>query len=487
MRIAKYFLAVSVFALFLTGCDVFQTLDQQPDNSLNRDQVFSTADGVRNVLQGAYDDMQGFMDDYTVFAALASDQARHTGSFPSWQDIDTHNISPDNPTIEDPWTDTYNAINTANVLIENVDASEFDELSSEEGEDIRAQARVIRAFAYHGLVRWYGGHDGLDEMGVPVVTSPTESTQDVQFPERATVGEVYDQIISDLEAAESSINTGSSVGDNPSGVGYADQNVARGLLARAYLYRASIKRRSGGNPDSDYQAAASYAQQVLQSGQTQLASLDGVYNSLNSDESLWELQYSSQDANGMSFFARPNGEGGRFEYGLDNSFVASLDSLDDRTNVNIKVAGGQPFIGKYFRIDGSDHHFLLRLPEIKLIRAEALIEQDFSNNKDEAIEHVNDIRRRAYNEENQGDPEPDFQEANAEIDPGDVTSVQQMRDIIREERRKELAFEGHRWHDLNRLGVTGQFVNLPSDTDRRWPIPQEELDVNENLTQNPGY
>jgi hypothetical protein len=486
MRIAKFFLTVSLFTLVLSGCDVFQTLDQQPDNSLNRGQVFSSADGVRNVLQGAYNDVQGFMDDYTIFAALASDQARHTGSYPSWQDIDTHNISPENGTIEGPWTDSYNAINTANVLIERVDASQFDDLSSGEAEDIRAQARVIRAFAYHGLVRWYGGHGGLDQLGVPLVTSPTESTQEVQFPERATVGEVYNQIISDLEAAESSIHS-EGIGDNPSGVGYADRNVARGLLARVHLYRASLKRRSGGSPGSDYQAAASYAQQVIQSGSAQLTTLDGVYNSLNSDESLWELQYSSQDGNAMSFFARPNGEGGRFEYGLDDSFVASLDSLDDRTSVNVKVAGGQPFIGKYYRIDGSDHHFLLRLPEIKLIRAEALIEQNFSNNKDEAVGHVNDIRKRAYNEVNEGGDQPDFQEAGAKIDPANVTSKQEMRDIIREERRKELAFEGHRWHDLNRLGVTGQFVNLPNKTDRRWPIPQEELDVNDNLTQNPGY
>lgn len=487
MRHHYNLLAASVLLLLASGCDVFQTLDQQPDNTLNQDQVFADAEGVRNVLRGTYDDMQGFMDDYAIFAALASDQATHTGSFPTWQDIDNHQVSPENGTIEGPWNSMYNTINTANVLIERVSASEYENLSEPAAADIRAQARVIRAFSYHALVRWYGGHDGLDQMGVPLITEPTQSVEDVQFPSRSTVGEVYEQIISDLEAAESSINTGSPIEQNPAGIGFADQNSVRGLLARVHLYRASILRRLGGSPTSDYEAAASYAQQVIQSDQYQLSTLNSVYNGLNSTESIWELQYSSQDANAMSFFARPNGEGGRFEYGLNSSFVASVDSLDDRASVNIKVVGEQPFIGKYFRLDGSDHHFLLRLPEMMLIRAEAIGELNFSSNKNEAIEYLNEIRRRAYNEANQGGDDPDFQQAGAEINPDDVTSRQELRSLIVQERRKELAFEGHRWHDLNRLGIVQQFISLPSDTDRRWPIPQAELDVNENLTQNPGY
>lgn len=480
-------LAVIALLLLASGCDVFQTLDQQPDNTLNRDQVFADAEGIRNVLRGTYDDMQGFMDDYTIFAALASDQATHTGSFPTWQDIDNNQVSPENGTIEGPWNAIYNTINTTNVLIERASASEFEGLSEPAAADVRAQARVVRAFGYHALTRWYGGHDGLDQMGVPIITEPTESVEDVQLPSRSSVGDVYNQIISDLEAAEGAINSGGAIEDNPAGIGFAGQNAVRGLLARVHLYRASIVRRAGGDPTSDYEAAASYAQQVIQSGQYQLSTLNSVYNGLNSNESIWELQYSSQDANAMSFFARPNGEGGRLEYGLNSSFVANVDSLDDRTGANIKVAGGQPFIGKYFRLDGSDHHFVLRLPEMMLIRAEALGELDFSNNKNEAVEYLNEIRRRAYNEANQGGDEPDFQEAGAEIDPADVTSKQELRSLVVQERRKELAFEGHRWHDLNRLGIVQEFVNLPSDTDRRWPIPQAELDVNDNLSQNPGY
>ncbi|MFB6285696.1 MAG: RagB/SusD family nutrient uptake outer membrane protein [Candidatus Bipolaricaulia bacterium] len=483
----RYFLVPSLALLLFAGCDVFQTLEQQPDNTLSQNQVFSDANGVRNVLRGLYNDLQGPATDYFIYAALASDQAVHTGSFPSWQDIDNHQVSPGNGSIEDPWVDTYNLINTANVLIARAKASDFENMSEEEAADIRAQARAIRAYGYHTLVQWYGGHDGLDQMGVPVITKPTSSVDDVQFPSRSTVGEVYNQIISDLKAAESAVNNGSAIGDNPAGDGFVDKNVVRGLLARAHLFRASIKRRAGGSPTSDYQAAADKAQQVIQSGQTQLSTLDAVYNGLNSSESIWELQFSSQDGNAMSFFARPNGAGGRFEYGLDGRFVSALDSLDDRRDVNIKSAGGQQFIGKYYRLDGSDHLFILRLPEMKLIRAEAMMEMNFSTNKQQAIEQVNDIRRRAYNEVNEGNPEPDFQEAGAEIDPNDVTSKQELRDIIRAERRRELAFEGNRWHDLNRLGVTGQFVNLPSETDRRWPVPQSELDVNDNLNQNPGY
>jgi hypothetical protein len=469
--------------LVWAGCDAFETLEQDPQNSLSGEQVLSNADGVRSVLFGAYNDMQGFMDDFTIFASLGSDLAAHTGSFPSWQDIDNHQMDASNPEAEGIWDGVYETINTANLLVARAQAADFDDLSEQEAANIRAQARVIRAFGYHGLVRWFGGHDGLSDLGVPIITEPTQTIDDVQFPARATVGEVYDQIIADLEQAEGAIQTTGAAG-------FADVDVARALLARAHLYRASIQRRAGNASaaQSDYAEAEANARAVLDRGRFALSTLGAVYDGLNSSESIWELQYNSQDANAMSFFGRPNGFGGRFEYGPDpNRFLPTIDSLDDRRDINLRTAGGTTFIGKYFRQDGSDHHFLVRLPEVKLTLAEALVQQDFEGNKAEAVAQINDIRERAYNEDIDGTQGNDFQEAGAEIDPAGVTSLDQMMDLITAERRIELAFEGHRWHDLNRLGITGEVETLPSPDARRFPIPQEAIDVNENLDQNPGF
>lgn len=470
----------------MAGCDAFDTLDSTPENSVPSDKALTDKQGAQSTLLGLYDEMQGFMDDYTIFAALASDQAGHTGSFPSWSAIDNYTMAAESPEAEGQWNAIYDAINVANLLVARVQASELDNLNESEAAAIRAQARAIRAFCYHGLVRWFGGQDALSDAGVPVVLEPTETIDDVTFPARSTVGEVYGQILTDLSQAESLMEGNAN---EPTEPGFVDNAVIDGLQARVYLYRASIQRRASGSGQSDYEAARDNAQEVLAVNDG-LSRLNSIYQSLNSAESIWELQYNSTDGNAMSFFARPNGEGGREEYNLEGarSDAFKADSLDNRLDVNIKSAGGTEFIGKYFRLDGSDHHFILRVSEIKLILAEALTFLDLSDNRTMIAEQVNDIRRRSYNEINDGDPAVfDFEEAGAEVNPDSLTSQSEALSVILEERRDELAFEGHRWHDLNRLGLAQSVLNIPSPTDRRWPIPQEELDVNDNLTQNPGY
>lgn len=486
MKNALYALLAIILVGSVAGCDAFQTLDNSPENSVPADGALTDEQGAQSTLLGLYDETQGFMDDYTIFAALASDQASHTGSFPSWSAIDNYTMAAGSPEAEGQWNGIYDAINVANLLIAQAQASELDNLDESEAAAIRAQARAIRAFCYHGLVRWFGGQGALSDAGVPLVLEPTENIDEVTFPSRSTVGEVYGQILADLNQAESLMEGNAN---EPTDAGFVDNVVIDGLQARAYLYQASIKRRATGSAQGDYQAARDNAQEVLAVNDG-LSRLNGIYSSLNSAESIWELQYNSTDGNAMSFFARPSGEGGREEYNLDanRSDQFKADSLDNRLSVNIKEAGGTEFIGKYFRLDGSDHHFILRVSEVKLILAEALTFLDLSSNQSTIAKQVNDIRRRSYNEINDGDPDVfDFEEAGAEVNPDSLTSQSEALSVILEERRDELAFEGHRWHDLNRLGLAEEVLSLPASTDRRWPIPQEELDVNENLSQNPGY
>ena len=492
LRPLTLLLAATALVVGIVGCDTFETLDTQPENSVPADQALIDAQGANSTLLGLYDETQGFLDDYTIFSALAADQADHTGSFPSWAAVDDHTLASTSPEAEGQWNGLYDAINVANLLVEKVRTDSLENLGENEAASIRAQARTIRAFSYHGLIRWFGDQDDLvdegesGDDGVPIILEPTENIDDITFPTRSSVGEVYQQILDDLSTAESLLEENPEA---PNEAGFVDALTIDALQARVYLYRASLKRRAGESAQGDYQAARDNAQAVL-SQNDNLSRLDAIYGAQNSGESLWEIQYSSTDGNAMSFFARPNGEGGREEYNLENDrqdeFVS--DSLDNRLGVNVKTAGGTDFIGKYFRIDGSDHHYILRVSEVKLILAEALAFLDFEGNQSAIIEQVNDIRERSYNEFNEGDPQPDFQEADAELEPGDVQTQQDAIDLILAERKDELAFEGHRWHDLNRLGRVQEVENLQDpERDLRWPIPQEELDVNDNLKQNPNY
>lgn len=70
----------------------------------------------------------------------------------------------------------------------------------------------------------------------------------------------------------------------------------------------------------------------------------------------------------------------------------------------------------------------------------------------------------------------------------DVTTQQDVLNAIWEERRLELALEGFRWPDLVRTGRAIAVLGLETKPHQvLFPIPQQELDVAPNLTQNPGY
>ena len=435
---------VLVFLVVLAaGCD---TLDQNPQISVDSQEVLTTEDGAESVLIATYAAMESFMPEEIMFSAVMSDEADHTGSFTEWREFDNNTINPSNIEVEEYWQDVYRMINSANYVL--ADASVIAFANPNRLQNVLGEAQALRAIGYFHLVRWFGG--------VPLVTLPTRTIEDITTPERSSEEDVYAFIIAELESARSLVR--------PTGpIGFIDSHVIDGLLARVYLHTGR------------YREAADAAALVLASGQFPfLEPLFRLYGDpfqdspggLNSLESIWEWQ----DGNGLAFFGFRPAFGGRYEYAPSIEFAFSIEPNDARIPFLVQVQEGQRVVGKYFRIrDSSDHFFMMRLAEVLLIRAEALVrsgETDFS----EPLQLVNAIRQRAL------------------LDPialESVPSAEQMLALILDERRSELGFEGHRWHDLVRTGAY-QLLGL-SASQTRWPIPQGEIDVNPNLTQNPGY
>lgn len=435
-------LLIGVAAASLAACDF---LEQEPETSLPLDQVFDNEDQANALLVGAYDQIQDFIDDATIFAELAAETATHTGSYPSWFEVDNHSLTANNAEASGQWTASYNLILIANLLIENTPDVADEAFTDAEKDNVVGQALVFRAYAYHNLVRWFGG--------VPLILEPTTGVEGGdQNPARASVDAVYDQIIADLEAA-------SDVLPANNGQGFVDYYVARALLARVLLY------------DGQYERAASVADEVIQA--FELVSLDQVYTNLNSEESIWELQYNVEDGNAMAFFAFLSSFGGRHEYGPSNAFVDEfIAEGGDRLGYNLVQQGNSVVVNKYYRVvNGEDHHFIIRLPELLLIRAEALAFSEGGSDYEEEVGLINEVRERAGL-----DP----------LDASTITTDEELLDAVLSERRYELAFEGHRWHDLVRTGRAVEVLDI-EPTDTRWPIPQDEIDINSNLEQNPGY
>ena len=127
---------------------------------------------------------------------------------------------------------------------------------------------------------------------------------------------------------------------------------------------------------------------------------------------------------------------------------------------------------------GEDNIPIIRLSELYLNRAEALAELGGAANENSALEDLNAIRNRAG------------------LADASSSGTALVQDILNE-RRIELAFEGHRFFDLKRRGLDIPKGNTVDDcvtctipySDYRVvaAIQQAELDVNPNLVNNPGY
>ena len=439
----KYILRTASLALALgavvSGCDV---LDVKPTASVPDTEALNSPRKAELVISGAYNQLQGFQDTAVIFNELNSDNARHTGSFPTWLEIDTYNYTSANVDIQAQWGPAYNLINICNFIIADVPAIETSlAFSPVRRREIVSEARVLRAFAYHHLVRYFGD--------VPLVTEPTREVNEESYPARTPAADVYTQIVTDLRTAEDSLGTVNKVS------GFIDVWTAKALLARVYLYQAR------------YADAEAKASEVL-AGPFALAPLATLYEGGGGTETIFTLTYSSTDTNGLSFFAYPNGGGGRFEYAPTPSILAAFTAADARRPFNIRRVGTTDVVGKYFRITTDDDpHYIVRLAEMLLTRAEARAR---TGNNAGALTDLNAIRTRAAL-------------------PGIAATVTgtALVDAVIDERRLELAFEGHRWHDLVRTGKAVATLSLPSPERQLWPIPQRDRNVNPNLTQNAGY
>ena len=155
-------------------------------------------------------------------------------------------------------------------------------------------------------------------------------------------------------------------------------------------------------------------------------------------------------------------ESQRAEIQVTDEHLSLYDPNDDRLN----LFNSDYYTLKFEELYGNVH--TIRLAEMYLIRAEANFRAG-TQAGDEPVNDINLIRNRVNL--------PSY-------DAADLTL-----DIILNERRLELAFEGFALDDLKRLeGSINNLGNIEWNSPKLvFPIPKREINVNENLTQNEGY
>ncbi|MDT0552587.1 RagB/SusD family nutrient uptake outer membrane protein [Urechidicola vernalis] len=360
------------------------------------------------------------------------------------------------------WNNCYSVIANANIII-NTDINTLDG-DLDYGRHIQGQATAIRALGHYDLLRSFGQQHAGGSLGVPIITTFKGSEESLS-PSRNTIDEVKAAIYADLEAAFGMMDVAydSKI--------FISKYAAKALEARVALYFG------------DWSRASAAAKMVIDnSGATIAPAANFVSNwtGKQAGNSIFELQFSASDNagnGGLAYMYRypsdaPSGYG-------DAEAIADVIDLYADGDVRKDILGYQDAgtalrnMGKYPDIvTTADNVPLIRIEEVVLIYAEALFE---INNADPmALTQLNSITSNR----------------------GAAAHTMVTKDILIEERRKELIFEGFRFDDLMRTGqsidVIGSSQNLietltyPNNL-FTYPIPAAEINANSNVVQNEGY
>lgn len=382
----------------------------------------------------------------------------------------------------------YVIIARANDVISRIDAATFDAATKD---NLKGQALFLRALAYFDLVRYFGD--------VPLALTPATTLAETSLP-RSPRADVYAQIVADAKAAAPLLPLKAA-----QEAGRATRGSAQMLLGDVYL---TLKQ---------YADAETVLRQLVSSSAYSLvADYANVFSTTNKNnsESIFEVQYLQGATTGLQSnfiytflpvltdpgvvtgLSGPSNTWGGFNIPTPD-LLASYEANDARKAASVGTVDGYPYIKKYQHPHAiwnntDDNWPVYRYSEALLALAEVLNEQ---NKSADALPFLNQVRSRAG------------------LGAASAAGQAAVRTAIAHERQVELAFENKRWLDLVRTGQAVAVMSafgarvkanptayyypagvapVPTSyvvTDNRllFPIPLREIQLNPQLTQNPGY
>ncbi len=467
----------SVFTLF--SCSDF--LDEDPPSgTIIEETAFENFADVQSALIGAYrfTTYNWFVIAHNTWAADNAQRSRDNGGIGTLYFNWAYNSS-NSAEILAIYRRAYNLVLSVNKIFDNIDLVEGG--TDEERNEIMAQCFALRAMAHFDLARLFAAKFGStsdgNHLGIPYLTASTDATS---VPAQNTVKEVYDLAISDLNAAND-LFTNYSV-NNPT---FISKVAVDALLQRIYLYQ------------KDWSKVIEIGERIITNSGLSLANGSDYADMFNTVENNGEFIYKVGQPAGVNFtipgISGTSNMGDIFAFGTsvnnyipNAEFAASFDLDDIRPTVLFTVMNASPtldkdFVNKYggTGFSGTTDQPISRLSEVYLSTAEAYFELNQEDKARIKLDAIRTARISSYT-------------SNGENGTA-------LRDAIREERRKELAYEGHRFWDLSRwsLGVergqsctdlaTGNCSLLAEDFRFVLPIPQHEMNANPNMIQNIGF
>ena len=479
-------------AVLAASCSNFLDIRQEatmPSAGLD----YSKTENIFVPVSAAYASMrlsEGRAQNYVGVLEIVSDDADKGSTEadgPTVAELDNFTYGPENNNIEQMWNWCYDMSSAANFAIESM-VSFKSEITSEAGQlmvqECRAEARVIRAFAYFNLVRMFGS--------VPIIDR-TMSAGELASMKVSSTEDVYKFIYGELDAAIEVLPE--SFADYK---GRYNKYTAMALKAKVALYR------------KDWNEAARMADAVIASGRYSLMNrFKDAFNVENEGgaESVMEIESSDlgQTTGGMPlcYYAFIQGPRGNKEplqgWGYkvpSQKLISFLDSRGEtvRKNVTLLARGsttpegdvisenctnpyynGKVYVpSKYntrsFNAYGLDHNMrLIRYADVLLMFAEAMAQgASISPASGYTAESaLGEVRRRAG-----------------------LAEVPATLENIYDERRAELALEENRFFDLVRWGKAAEVLGplgFKAGKNEVFPIPSAQRQLNGNLPATPGY
>ncbi|WP_375435997.1 RagB/SusD family nutrient uptake outer membrane protein [uncultured Hymenobacter sp.] len=495
------FLLLSACLLTLGSCE--EDLNLTPISNGSVPDFYKTAADFEQALNATYSQLRGYPDRILIMSELRSDNIYGVSSqgVRDWDAINNFNPTlAGNPYLADTWASDFGAIFRANTFLDQLAANG----AAVGGEVLRrryeAEARFLRAFHYFDLVRMFGKVPVVDKALIP---------QEISKIPRASVAEVYDLIISDLEFAKDNLAP-SYTGTN---VGRATTGAAKGLLALVYLTRSgpTYNIEGPGLGLNEYDKASALLDEVINRTNTAAYSLVPSYPNVfsytneNNSEVLFDVQYIVGNGathpgvmvaqNFFTFLGIPFDSRGIENKPVSTDLINSYAATDARKTFSIQqgytqagVVENRPVLKKYVSAAGRStggtdwpiNFIVMRYADILLMKAECILRGNVGGTQANAVALVNQVRTRA------GQPA--------------VTSITLPQ--LMEERRREFVGEGLRWHDLVRSGLVLDVMNawIPKEDVAQkitrnitansiiYAVPQYELSSVPGLyEQNPGY
>lgn len=451
-KLLRYF--TLTLLVIITSCQ--KVLEPEPVDLLTDDVVLNEPKDVPNVEIGLYSAFRSIIPSKVIAGDFTADNLIHNGTFSQYRELGTKQISSANASATALWGSIYNTVYVANFILERLPAVQG--VKTADRNRVLATAHFLRGYAYFVALNTYGG--------VPkVIATSIEGNRNIP---RASETDLLQFILDDYNDALGFLP------ERPVNPGFAGVHALNAAFAEYYLF---IK---------NWALAEQFATQVISSGQyTLVPDFSTIVNTDFTPESIFEMGYTLADDPGTnSTIGLNNLFVGRREIIPSNQAIlalASAESGDRFSSISFNpnnLSGNDNgwSVAKYGTADANNNNVIVfRLGGMYLLRAEARAQQGKVTGSNSAQQDINALRARAKA---------------PTVGP---VSQNQMLTLIENERRFELAFEGHRWYDLVRTDrakiIMPAFNSNWKTTFERWPIPQREIQTNPALVgnQNPGY